>query len=68
MNIEELRKNLEYLATKYVADPRVLSELKVHIAKQNPPVKGIMADIQSHTTKGDPKDSEIIQDIAFFYL
>lgn len=68
MNIEELKRNLAYLAAKYVVDPRALSELKVQIAKKAPPVKGIMADIQSHIVRVDSKDSDLIREIAFYYL
>ena len=72
MSIEELKKNLEYLVTKYVTDSSALAELRDRIGKiqpgEFPPAKGIMTDIHAHISEADPKDSELFREIALYYL
>ena len=69
MNIEELKKNLDYLVEKYITDIGVKVELKAYIQREGlPPVKGIMADIESKGRPIEPVDADLIKDIAFFYM
>ncbi|MEY4386684.1 MAG: hypothetical protein RLY20_1967 [Verrucomicrobiota bacterium] len=72
MSIEDLKKSLEYLAVKYVADSSALAELTQRIQQIQPPgfpaVKGVLADIHSHIVEVDPKDSDLFREIGFHYL
>lgn len=69
MNTEELKVNLDYLVGKYIVDPAKRAELRALIQCEGlPPVKAIMADIASIGTQADATDSDLIKDIAFYYL
>ena len=70
MNEEEVKLKLEYLISKYIEDDDKKRELiNLVRARGGAVAKGILADIQSyrkvHYTE---KDSEIMQEIVFYYV
>jgi hypothetical protein len=67
---EEVELQLEYLISKYIDDDEKKRELIDLVKKRGGPVaKGILAAIEScKMLPFDEKDSEIIQDIAFYYV
>ena len=69
MNVEDLRRHLDYLTDKYVSDVTVKSEMYELIHRDGmPAVKAVMATLVMRGAEVDPDDSDLIKDIAFNYL
>jgi hypothetical protein len=68
MDIEDLRRNLMYLAEKYVSDDNLKREMYALIQRDGtPPVKAVMSMLVTNA-KIDPSDAALIKTIAFHYL
>ena len=69
MNVEQLKTNLNYLVETYIMDSAIKCDLKKLIQNEGvPPVKFIMAEIQSKGRPIDQKDGGLVKDIAFFFM
>ncbi|MGG4610617.1 hypothetical protein [Providencia sp. Me31A] len=68
MTEDELRKNLRYLANKYVIDENKKDEIYNYIDRDDVPVKGILADINDFGVKIiSQDDGSLIRAIYFYY-
>lgn len=69
MNVEQLKIHLDYLVDKYVTDSETKGELKNLIQREAmPPVKYIMAEIESKGRSIEQMDTDLVKDIAYYYL
>ena len=68
MTINELRLNLKHLVDVYVLDPALKGRLLSLVARQNIPVKEILAELEpSLIGKLSQADSKIIKEISFYF-
>ena len=69
MNVDQLKVHLNYLIDKYISEPEVRHDLTTLIKRAGiPPVKNIMATIESEGRSIEQMDVNLVKDIAFYYL
>lgn len=69
MELDELKKNLDYLVDKYIDDEDKKKELKEFLLQSDRPgAKGILHEINQSGKKVEPGDSELIQEIVYHYV
>ncbi|MEQ4693786.1 hypothetical protein [Providencia manganoxydans] len=68
MTEDELRKNLRYLTDKYVVDKNKKDEMYNYIDRDDVPVKGVLADLNTFGLKIiSQDDGDLISTIYFYY-
>ena len=68
MNDENLRTSLRHLIDAYVEADDAKQALLALLERDEVPVKGILADITPHLGRTSPADTDLLQEIVYFYL